>query len=315
MKSPFSLYDFIGYFFPGFVSLVIVLIFYSFYNDYIVLLKETNSICLYNNDKEIIISGSIHIYAFTVILSYIVGHLVNYLSSITVEKYSIWKYGYPSHFLLRIDRPKYYKFREIEDVKSWIKNTKNGYFTNILKTIKYHLISSNNKFFNKVGCIRIRAFFWRFCLIIFLSPITLLDCLIGKVLGLNLYYTNKLDDSLVRLLNKKLNKTLVDMGVNDNKLDFQRIINHYYYEKFTNHNNRLDNYVSLYGFLRGLSFVFSTASILFIFENYVISIIFAFVAYIFYMAFMKFYRRFSLENFMCFLVDENFNLTTKVCKS
>lgn len=221
-------------------------------------------------------------------------------------------YGYPSQFLLNIERPSYYKFRDIKDVTEWTADANGGYLYRAMKIIKRHLISSNNKLANKIGCVRIRAFFWRFCLKVFLFPITFLDFLIGRLLGLNLYYTNKLDDSLVKLIKDKSDKTLDEMGISNKTFDFQRIINHYYYEKYSNHNHRLDNYVSLYGFLRGLSLVFSTSSILFLFENYIISLIFAIVAYIFYMAFMKFYRRFSLENYMCFLIDNNFNLTNTI---
>ncbi|MFA6712186.1 MAG: hypothetical protein WCS33_05715, partial [Candidatus Caldatribacteriota bacterium] len=35
-----------------------------------------------------------------VIISYVLGHALNYLSSLTIERYSIWSIGYPSRFIL-----------------------------------------------------------------------------------------------------------------------------------------------------------------------------------------------------------------------
>lgn len=308
IKSPFSLYDFIGYFFPGFISISIFIIYYSCCNDMVLKLSDFSTFNI-NNDDDIFINDTVHTYAFIIIISYITGHLINYLSSITIEKYSIWMYGYPSHFLLNIDKPRYYKFNDINEVKNWILKPNGGVFLRLLRKIKKRLLRSKSKFANRMACMRLRAFFWRFCLKIILLPITLLDFLIGRLLGLNLYYTNRLDQSLVILIKEKTNKAINGLGVNNNNCDFQRIINHYYYEKFNNHNHRLDNYVSLYGFLRSLSLIFSVSSLLFLFENYKISGVFAVIAYIFYMAFMKYYRRFSLENYMCFLVDENFKLS------
>ena len=83
---------------------------------------------------------------------------------------------------------------------------------------------------------------------------------------------------------------------------------HYAVEKAPNHFPKMQNYVALYGFLRTLTFI----SVLFFWCLFVhiidgsfstkvsvISLVFsALLSFTFYMAFIKFHRRFSLEVLM-----------------
>ncbi|MFV0218375.1 hypothetical protein OBK16_00010 [Empedobacter falsenii] len=93
-KNPFSLYDFLGYFIPGAFALYLI-----------VLVQNTNGIETYfklesieNLKYEI---SLIYIIFFTII-SYILGHILSYISSSLIEKYTILIYGYPSKLLLGI---------------------------------------------------------------------------------------------------------------------------------------------------------------------------------------------------------------------
>ena len=99
-QNPFSLYDFLGYFVPG--ALVIYL--YLFVN-YI----KTNSVTFKISEFLACTSDlKLEQFLFFVIISYAVGHLINFISSITVEKYANWKYDYPSKYLLGFEKNKYW---------------------------------------------------------------------------------------------------------------------------------------------------------------------------------------------------------------
>ena len=96
---------------------------------------------------------------------------------------------------------------------------------------------------------------------------------------------------------------------------------HYNYEHYANHVRKYDNYIALYGFLRSLSLLCSSIFIfLFAIEvktinpgasidwNAVIILAALFcVTYLYYLGFIKFYRRYTLENLMSILVDEQLN--------
>jgi hypothetical protein len=50
----------------------------------------------------------VHVNLIFILLAHSVGHLVSFVSSLHIEKYSIWEYGYPSKYLLGIftaDKP------------------------------------------------------------------------------------------------------------------------------------------------------------------------------------------------------------------
>ncbi|WP_349351464.1 MULTISPECIES: hypothetical protein [unclassified Flagellimonas] len=99
-QNPFSLYDFLGYFIPG-ATLIYLYLFFSSQNssNYEMKLIE------FFRDDNIKLEG----FFFFVIISYAVGHLNNYLSSVIVEKYANWIYDYPSKYLLKIQKSFSYK--------------------------------------------------------------------------------------------------------------------------------------------------------------------------------------------------------------
>lgn len=109
-QNPFSLYDFFGYFIPG------ALIVYIF----LLLLKITdfNSIeqftLILNSDKTFQLDN----FLFFIIISYSVGHLINFISSITIEKYANWKYNYPSKYLMNL-KPKFKFWSGSKRVRFW----------------------------------------------------------------------------------------------------------------------------------------------------------------------------------------------------
>jgi hypothetical protein len=268
-QNPFSLYDFLGYFIPGALFLYLITIIDLSEN------KEVNFIYFVKNNNAFEIDKLL----FLSIISYAIGHLINFISSITIEKYAIWRYGYPSKFLLGFESDEY-----------WKSNNTTG---NLLRVV----------------------------LPIIIFPITILDYLIGNCLNLKDLYTRKLDPFLIAVIKEKgmiLVKKLFknkDKEIKNFKLrdfDFFRIFAHYTFENSKNHQTKLVNYVVLYGFLRTLTLITVTLLWYLIYsivfqnnKNISINILIstALVSYLFFMAFMKFYRRYTLEGLMLIAID------------
>lgn len=84
---------------------------------------------------------------------------------------------------------------------------------------------------------------------------------------------------------------------------------------------KYDNYVALYGFLRSLSLLCSSIFIFLLvveirtikfgceidWAAIAVLIVTFCITYLFYLVFIKFYRRYTLENFMSIVADENLN--------
>lgn len=132
-----------------------------------------------------------------------------------------------------------------------------------------------------------------------------------------------IDSYLQQNINKKIDSLLekLKLSQRDNDADVHRVLMHYNYEHYANHVRKYDNYIALYGFLRSLSLLCSSIFIfLFVIEvktidfeasidwNAVIILAALFcVTYLYYLGFIKFYRRYTLENLMSILVDDKFN--------
>lgn len=222
---------------------------------------------------------------FFIIVSYSLGHLVNFLSSMTIEKFAVWKYDYPSKFLLGYEKKDY-----------WKKNNKSGYLL-------------------------------RGLLPILIFPVAFFDLFIGEFLNVKDLYTRKLDAFLIEVIKHKgvqlanllFNNEEVPIDPSERKsfnlenFDFFRVFAHYAYENSKKHQEKLNNYVALYGFLRTLTLIsiitfWYSAYQVFIAKNscvnsYII-IASALCSYLFFMAFMKFYRRYTLEGLMIITVDK-----------
>lgn len=272
-QHPFSLYDFIGYFIPGAVSIYLIQIVNT--------IKKSNCV-----DLNIILTSFPTVKAegilIFLIFSYVLGHLLSYISSITIEKYAVWKYGYPSKYLLDINTHKYW-----------------------------------------TGAKKFHSIFWRIFLIFILLPTVILDFILGHFFGFKIFYSSKLDPMLIKLIKFKINCLAIKLGINPkngfengeaNKSDFNRIILHYTYENSKNHQSKLSNYVSIYGFLRTLTLITNILFWYFIFHtllygifdlrSYMTIIGISMVSYLFFMSFMKFYRRYTLEGLMILSIDK-----------
>lgn len=289
-KNPFSIHDFLGYVLPGGVALLLAYMVYKNPdNNYMTSQEFTDAI---KNMIKALNKGGLNTIELSVafiIISYIVGHIVAYLSSITIERMSIWYYNYPSVFLIADER----KARFFSDIKDQWKDKKK---------------------FEASGNLILRVL-----VSLLLLPLTICLLLI-KRLHLDQYFIKPLDSYLKKSIEEKFKVLAKNLGLSEiektKDSDTHRVIYHYMYENFPGHRAKMDNYVALYGVLRALTLI-ANIFILYIWKcqvcyichhftwgmicdyPYVKVFFIVFIQFLFFMAFMKFYRRFTLESFMC----------------
>lgn len=260
-QNPFSLYDFLGYFIPG-ALLLYMLSYINWPESALAILQSVEA--QLNNDN----------YLLFIIVSYIVGHFVSFLSSITVEKYAIWVYGYPSKYLLNIKH--------------------DGFFN------KSHPTTKMAK---------------RVIIAIFLLPITVLYLFLDWLLNFSILKGRPLDQSVISLIEQHARKAVDKMDIENTQLafdtkneDFFTILYHYVLERNRNHYSKIQNYVALYGFLRCITLIFVLLFwvLIFAIDRIPVSTILyiiilasiSFISYVFFLAFKKFYRRYSQETLL-----------------
>ena len=269
----FSIYDFLGYFFPGIFTIYTYRI--------IISIKENSN---YEFDKILseLPTCSNESIVLIILTSYLVGHILSFGSSITIEKYSIWKYGYPSKYLLKIPFPKFFD----------------------------HFKSFHGKI-------------WGALMLIIIFPLVITDYVLSNLLGFKLLFVKSLDNNLIQVIIFKVNNLLDRLGINEkngfkdgdgNFSDFNRIIHHYVYENSKNHQKKFTNYVALYGFLRTFALIFILIFWYIIYHFYLFGqftseIIFLLIivlslSFVFFMSFMKFYRKYTLEGLIIIAVNE-----------
>lgn len=263
---------------------------------HIIYLKDTPSICDYfsitdfmNTVKNKLSFDWWKSTLILIILSYICGQIIAYLSSVTIEYFANKLYKYPSYYLLHgEDRNFVYYWRT--------------YFWDGLY---------------------LGNFIWRIILFFIAFPVTLFILLLGAPLKINKFITHPLDtyirDSIqTKLFNLSQKLNLARPEINSDN-DYHRIVMHYVYLNIPNCQRKTDNYIALYGFLRaiclisciftdiliikGLSTINFSAS--FDWKGFMLIITMVFLCNILFMGFVKFYRRFTLENYMALLTEKN----------
>lgn len=277
-ESPFSVYDFLGYLIPGS---------FFIFGCYIIFLFETFNFLINKEFFKRLISLKDfkvdQIFLF-VLVSYILGHLLSFISSITIEKYSIWTLGHPSRYLLNLDVDKAFKIE------------------------KYRI----PRLICRVSCF------------VFLLPISILDFIFLKIFSMKKLVAKSLDVTLIEIIIGNLNKTLEkDFPLNDNgsvpivktekRFDFFRIIYHYSLEKRDNHYAKIQNYIALYGFSRTITLIFISFFWLVLIldfksgysENkFIMLTLSLLISYLMYSNFNKLYRKFTLEVIMAAVIEK-----------
>ncbi|WP_454756635.1 hypothetical protein [Cetobacterium ceti] len=280
----FSIYDFLGYLVPAiFFTTVLTLISkiqnrnYSF--------KEINKIFKFTNTIKLESILSL------IVIMYVLGHLLSYVSSITIEKYSIRTLGYPSKYLLGLKKEQgYFKIKE-------------------------------NKVF------RFLAYLLNF---LFLFPITFWDLILShSFLKMSKIIAKPLEKEIQCILKKCICKNLtikyeIFDFCHNSKIDFLRIIYHEIVENSERHFPKIQNYVALYGFSRTISLTLNilTFFLFYPFISHDISLslfllliaLFSFSSFLMYCSYNKFLRKYNLEILMAYLI-KNQSKTDKNCCS
>lgn len=272
-QNPFSVYDFLGYFIPG------ALFLYSFY---IINYIKNCDILNFENIFKSIDEANWGIGVLFLIASYVFGHLLSFISSISVEQYSIWRYGYPSKYLLNLSDEKYWKFKG-----SFLKG-----FWRITMIVFIFPIAFLDYFLgNWFG---FKGFYHK-----------KIDDDLTRIIKIK-----------INLLAKKIGITSKNGFKNGSgkNADFFRFVSHYTYENSINHQPKFNNYVALYGFTRTIALLLNVLFWYFLqhiilystFDKLkiIILIIIALMSYVFFMAFMKFYRRYTLEGLMVLAITD-----------
>ena len=209
-QNPFSLYDFLGYFIPGALLIYLLIFFLNF----------DISNYDYTIDQFIINENSnkFQNLLFFIIASYAVGHLVNFSSSVLIERYANWIYDYPSKYLLNIGKKFKFKTISCKRIAIWIF---------IFPVSLFDLLLGQFLKFKNLYTKELDEF--------------LIHCITQKGL---------------KLINRLYKRTDEDDETKDiNDYDFFRIFHHYAFEHTKNHQSKMINYVVLYGFLRSLTFI------------------------------------------------------------
>jgi hypothetical protein len=258
-SSPFSIYDLIGYFIPGASALFICST-----------LLTVNGHHWFHG--QIASVDSLEAYLPFFLAAYAVGQLNALLSSLTIERYAIYAHGYPSKTLLNLPHV--------------------GYWSSVGKL-------------------------WGWVLAVVILPVSVIDCALGRVLGLSKFSGRPLDNLLDTILRRRIYRLLrtFNYGQKINphgdavSSDFFRLVYHYAVENAPSHLPKMQNYVALFGFFRAFALIFVLAfwlEVAFGLRSLDIDVsvdwyalgrlsLFGVLSYLFFVGFLKFYRRFSLE--------------------
>lgn len=294
-KNPFSLYDFMGYLFPGCLAIIIYAYLYSAGFDIYKIADIKNAKAFLGACDLIKWESSLVI----VVVGYTLGHILSYISSLVIEViFTNRIFGYPSVYLLDSKQKSYGEaFFEyfVSDAPNYSKFWK--YITIIIKMLLKAIV----------------------LLVIF--PVSLVVMSIGWISGLNSFIVRPMDEYLrITLKDKQFRLAerlkISHPDVNDKTCDYHRIVMHYVYMNLPNSQAKTNNYLALYGFLRSLTFIMCcTFDVVAVMALRTIDIgsplctellylvgFFFVLSYLLYLGFVKFYRRFTLENLMCLLV-------------
>ena len=241
-KNPFSIYDFMGYLFPGMMCYIIIA--YCFRMG-LNMGEITNMDNLRNLVRESQMEFNLEKSVAIIVIAYILGHIVSYLSSVTIELFAQKVFGYPSEYLLKRGRG-----------KNW---------WDMLKAFFASEARSSNRIWAWIKSVF--RFLMKVFIALLLFPISFSTFSFAYFFDINGWIVRPLDEYLKNTLKVKEFKLANRLGINhpdvNQECDYHRIVMHYVYLNIPNSQRKTDNYISLYGFLRSISFVFCTTFLAF----------------------------------------------------
>lgn len=262
-QNPFSVYDFLGYLVPGVLQVLLVLL----VQDPASLISDP-----IGHLSLAFPTVAVEVYLPGLVIAYMLGHLLSYISSMTIEKYSVWTIGYPSVYLFQPQRSAL--FRAPTELSGW---------SRVANTIV------------------------RWLVLVVLLPVVLLDAVLGRAMGFRGTMQKPLDDHLAAHIRRSVERLVHRDHLEDGE-DHFRILYHHSLEHCPAHNYKFSNYVALYGFTRTMTLVLTiTAWVALVaalrngagtWPSVLLVAAVSLVAYVSYADFNKFYRKFSLEVLM-----------------
>ena len=153
-------------------------------------------------------------------------------------------------------------------------------------------------------------------------PIVVFSVVLGGLFNVRKFYIKETDNytkteikkRIMRLCHKLDITEITDENIMGCKLNYHRFVTFYEYEKSKKHCVKMDNYVALYDFMRSVTMVlvvytWYVAYHLFFWDIDIHTSLYvlgsAFLTYFFFMAYMKFYRRYTEESFFTLITDED----------
>lgn len=286
-KYPFSVYDFLGYLFPG-----MTLLFFTTFSN-IECLEFLSVVCPIESTEN---SVPLIQYILFLVSSYLLGHFVSYLSSETIENMCTRVFGYPSKYLLE---------------KEKIENNK----------CIWSCVTEEKKVSK---CVLILVYVFLFPIVVFLKIAQILRVVNHITRPLSKNIIDAIQEKQVKLKKVILQETNEEPSCED---DFHRVIMHYVYLNVSGSSAKTSNYLTIYGFLRSMCFVaclifwkLTIMGVVSIFDCCITDTreslyLFTFDMCLFmgivvscasiimsFLGFVKFYRRFTIEDYMSLLV-------------
>lgn len=277
-RLPFTVYDVLGYLVPGFFACSLALAAFGGSSAF----EKLN---VYSPDT----TGQVLAATFLLIVSYIMGQFVGLLSSITIEKLVCAYLGYPSRYLFEA-----YTFRGNAEER----------------TISVNAHREREKF---------KQVRWCEILLMPIVPFMLLADACGLFGVLIRPFKKNSDETceILRCLQLKLKERGLGSFDNLKNEEWFRCVNFYAINNFPSALVRMYNYMTLYGFFRNMSFIFCALAWMpwlpwVRFENgdvyktfLFLSPGFAFCSFLLVLGFIKFFRRYSEEAILAFVLTEN----------
>ena len=318
-KNPFSIYDFLGYLFPGIVAIFVVFIWRQS-----ILVPDCDFFdCLhvrtiYQLLQQELSLNWLQASVLVVVSAYIVGHLVAYASSLTIEFLNIKAIGYPSEYLLKDEGDedslwdRYWLLHVDEKSCNGDSKNKKGTKESRWKALIKAILKNPWTYPRRIVV----------CFLFF--PITSVLFCLGKLFNLKEFLRAGLPKYMQEAVKAKADDLFPKLGLGSKGIskedDFHRVVMHYVYLNIENAQRKADNYVALYGFLRAICFIATLFyDLIFVcalgsLKNFMefnadgfiwtILIVGFFVCNLLFFEYVKFYRRFTLENFMALVAEK-----------
>ena len=274
-KTPnFTAYDFLGYTVPG-LAAIALLDASIFYHS-----KGTHF------TFDLAVSRYLHLNLASLVpvllISYLIGHILGFVSSVLIEKHATWMHGVPTNYLL-------------------------GH-------------GKHSGYFDTAGEVPIASKFLRILSAAMIAPVSVIDGFLTKVIPLSKNYIRPLDPILVEASASAHSAILKKLDVNLEKyseeqldsFDVHKLTIHCSLEAAPAHVSSLRNYVVLYGFLRSVT-------LLMIISFWVIMIhlhghfhwwqitmslgLMAIICFVCYAAYLKFRVRYHTEGIMALIAS------------